>query len=344
MGLFRFMFEFGLGIEISFAQCERYYQAAAARGHALSMLRLAFLKKNGRPGLKMDQNEAKLWVSRIRALFLPGAPQWACNAPSAWDSVARTSANSDPDPLTWLWWAAAECGCLSVQCALGTCYHYGFGLACDPSKAVAWYRKSADQGHPHGQSMLGFCYSTMMGVDHDALLALHYYRQDAMQGDFKAMYNIGWCYETGAGTGINGPDFALAWVMLDKAFQCFHLAAQQDHPNSMYHVGKAFQFGRGVSTDAQTAVSWYSHAAELNEPLACMALARCAKNGYGVPYDLDCALKWVDCAIQMGVTDLHERLHEAAAALTMSIAVSKQGDYVRTLVEAGIAGPFPAAG
>ncbi|KAJ3365257.1 hypothetical protein GGF32_009762 [Allomyces javanicus] len=275
MGLVGFIYEFGLGVGVSFERCESYYQAAAARGHAVSMTRLAFLKNHGRPGINVDSNEAKAWVARTCGLFQLGAPTWACNAPSTWDSVPRMTEDGDPDPLAWLWWAAVVCECSSAQYAIGSCYSDGVGLKRDPPTVFAWYRKSADQGNLCGVGILGYCYGEAFGVDLDTQLAFQYYLQAAMQGETVAVYNVGWCYEKGTVPGVKGPDYsrAVLWYWSaakarrvpyqpDEAFKWFLLAAQQDQPDAMSRIGNAYQYGLSVSENVHEAVRWYSRAAK----------------------------------------------------------------------------------
>ncbi|KAJ3374061.1 hypothetical protein GGF31_008277 [Allomyces arbusculus] len=409
MGIVGFMLEFGLGGHPpSFERCEPYYQAAAARGHALSMTRLAFLKRYGRPAIKMDKNEANLWVVRTRALVLPGAPVWACNAPAKCDASPRMKEGSDreTDPLAWLWWAATTCGCSAAQYALGTCYHDGVGLKRDPKEAVVWYRKSAEQGEPRGQGILGFCYGEAFGVDLDAPLAIRYYLQAAMQGETVAMYNVGFCYEEG--TGMHEPNLEraymwyrhaaeagnalaanslgfmfeegrgvpqdmelavfwyrygaslgnpwaqhnLGWMyaegigvprQLDEAFKWLLVAAQQDHAGAMFRVGQAYQLGLGVRENPTEAVFWYSKSAKLRNLEACLAMAWCAEHGYGIARDPDAALEWMDAAIRAGAAADDDTVLELVVAMALRLTMSKQGARVRALVEAGVAGPCPAA-
>ncbi|KNE63858.1 hypothetical protein AMAG_08922 [Allomyces macrogynus ATCC 38327] len=391
----------------SFERCEPYYQAAATRGHALSMTRLAFLKRYGRPAIKMDKNEANLWVVRTRALVLPGAPVWACNAPAAYEASPRTKAGSgETDPLAWLWWAATTCGCSAAQYALGTCYHDGVGLKRDPKEAVVWYRKSAEQGEPRGQGILGFCYGEAFGVDLDAPLAIRYYLQAAMQGETVAMYNVGFCYEEG--TGMHEPNLEraymwyrhaaeagnalaanslgfmfeegrgvpqdmelavfwyrygaslgnpwaqhnLGWMyaegigvprQLDEAFKWLLLAAQQDHAGAMFRVGQAYQLALGVRENPTEAVYWYSRSAKLRNLDACLAMAWCAEHGYGITRDPDAALEWMDAAIRAGAAADDDTVLELVVAMALRLTMNKQAARVRALVEAGVAGPCPAA-
>ncbi|KNE71842.1 hypothetical protein AMAG_16274 [Allomyces macrogynus ATCC 38327] len=311
MGIIGFMLEFGLGgTPPSFERCEPYYQAAAARGHALSMTRLAFLKRYGRPAIKMDKNEANLWVVRTRALVFPGAPLWACNAPAKWDAKPRMKEGGmETDPLAWLWWAATTCACSAAQYALGTCYHDGVGLKRDPKEAVVWYRKSAEQGEPRGQGILGFCYGEAFGVDLDAPLAIRYYLQAAMQGETVAMYNVGFCYEEG--TGMHEPN-------LERAYMWYRHAAEAGNALAANSLGFMFEEGRGVPQDMELAVFWYRYGASLGNPWAQHNLGWMYAEGIGVPRQLDEAFKWLLLAAQQ---DHAGAMHRVGQAYQLGLGV-----------------------
>ena len=60
-------------------------------------------------------------------------------------------------------------------------------MAQDMSKAVYWYRKSAEQGDAIGQRNLGVMYYLGIGVDEDRAEALRLMRLSAAQGDETAL-------------------------------------------------------------------------------------------------------------------------------------------------------------
>ncbi|KNE63870.1 hypothetical protein AMAG_19082 [Allomyces macrogynus ATCC 38327] len=131
---------------------------------------------------------------------------------------------------------------------------------------------------------------------------------------------------------------------LDEAFAWFLSAAKQNEVGAMVLVGNAYQHGRGVCENTAEAVWWYMRAAKLRDPIACLILASCAESGYGVPRNLKCALMWMNVAIQAGAMAFDAIVFERAIDLALRLAMSKQGDHLRALVKAGVAGPFPAAG
>jgi TPR repeat protein len=210
-GVLGFCFEFGLGVPQDFIQAEKHYLAASS-GNSLSMARLAFLRKYGRPGVKIDRVEAEVWASQVLEV------DWIVRA-ATYDSCA--------------------------QYALGVCYHDGVGLAKDEKLAVYWYTKSAEQNNARGQGILGYCYGEGFGVEKSEKLAMKYYRLAAAQGETVAIYNIGYCFEDGIGVEKDVVE-AVKWYTLSaeqgNAFAqnslgyCFEdgIGVQQDFKRATY--------------------------------------------------------------------------------------------------------------
>ncbi|KAJ3328067.1 hypothetical protein HDU93_001677 [Gonapodya sp. JEL0774] len=68
--------EFGLGLEgEDFKAAEALYVSAAAQGEGLARARLAFLRKYGRPGVKIDRVEAEDWIKKVRVVG-PQSVKW----------------------------------------------------------------------------------------------------------------------------------------------------------------------------------------------------------------------------------------------------------------------------
>ena len=133
----------------------------------LAILRLAFLRKYGRPGIKIDRSESEHWESLVQQ-----------------DSNSNIAIN-------WLKRAATEGQCAASQYCLGVCFHDGIGVPRNPHVAFGWYKKSAEQGNCRGQGILGYCYGEGFGIEKDQQMALRYYHLAASQGETVAIYNIG---------------------------------------------------------------------------------------------------------------------------------------------------------
>ena len=106
-----------------------------------------------------------------------------------------------------------------TQYRLGQKYLNGEGVAQDLGKALACYRKAAEQGHAGAQADLGWIYRNGSGVAQDLVKAVQWYRKAAEQGNADAQCNLGFMYQGGKGV----PQDA------NEAIQWFQKAAEQGH-------------------------------------------------------------------------------------------------------------------
>lgn len=130
--LLAFCCEFSLGVSQDFKRCESLYISAASNSNGLAMARLAFLRRYGRPGVKIDRVEAEEWVSRVN--------------------------QQGPNAVGWLLKAAQDYDHPAANYAIGVCYHDGVGVEKSPETAVYYYRRSADANEPRGIGILAFCF------------------------------------------------------------------------------------------------------------------------------------------------------------------------------------------
>lgn len=95
----------------------------------------------------------------------------------------------------------------AAQDTMGRIYLYGKGVARDEVQALAWFRKSADQGYYDAQYMLG-----LMAEQRNEMKEAHgWYAKSAQQGFPDAEDKMGWMYLNGIGVDKN-PDTAVAWL------------------------------------------------------------------------------------------------------------------------------------
>ncbi|KAF0525726.1 HCP-like protein [Gigaspora margarita] len=212
-GVLGFCYEFGLGVEKDFKRAELHYIPAAESGNGLAQARLAFLRKYGRPCVRIDRAEAEMWQQKVK--------------------------EQGETAITWLFHAACNENHAAAQYSLGVCYHDGVGVDKSESEAFKWYKKSAEQGHPRGQGVekneymavnwyreaaaqeharaqdkLGVCLQLGIGCEKDEKTALHYFRLAAEQDHLTAMYNLANALEKGIGCEI---DFEGATHWLERA-------------------------------------------------------------------------------------------------------------------------------
>jgi TPR repeat protein len=177
--LLGFCFEFGLGTDQDFVAAENLYITAAKASNGLARARLAFLRRYGRPSIKIDRVEAEEWLALIGE-----------TGSSAIEWLVKAAQEGQPAGIIrFLNNSATYC--------LGVCYHDGIGVEKDAELAVHYYKLSASKGQPRGEGILGYCYGEGFGVEKDELKALSLYLKAAKKGESVSMYNVAHCYEEG---------------------------------------------------------------------------------------------------------------------------------------------------
>lgn len=83
--------------------------------------------------------------------------------------------------------------------ALGLMYYKGAGVKRDPKEAVAYFRRSAVQGHAGAQYNMGLMRLSGKGVKKNLCKAAHWFHLSAEQENARAQYNLGLMYARGDG-------------------------------------------------------------------------------------------------------------------------------------------------
>ena len=103
-------------------------------------------------------------------------------------------------------------------------YANGWGVPQDYARAVAWYKKAAEQGDASAQFGLGFMYFNGWGVPQDYARAIAWYKKAAEQGDASAQFGLGLMYANGWGVP---QDYAKAHMWLNLAAALGHESAME---------------------------------------------------------------------------------------------------------------------
>lgn len=195
---------------------------------------------------------------------------------------------------------------------LGENYYYGKnGYEKDYSKAVEWFRKSAEQGYAKAQNHLGVCYRFGDGVSKDYNEAVKWYRKSAEQEYVWAQFNLGVCYERGYGVSKD----------INEAVKWYRKSAEQGNADAqkwlkengyslkasaeeMYNEGEYYYFGTGdYPQDYDKAVGLYRKAAEMGHIRAQFRMGKCYEKGQGVPQDYVNAVEWYRKAAEQGYAE-----------------------------------------
>lgn len=141
---------------------------------------------------------------------------------------------------------------------LGWCYGTGNGAIQDYTKAIHWYKLSAEQGNVNAQNNLGFSYYNGNGADQDYAIAVKWYRMAAEQGHVIAQDNLGYCYQKGQGVPQNYA-VAVHW---------YKLAADQNYANGLNNLAACLFEGIGTTKNVTSAIHMYKKAAAFGNALA----------------------------------------------------------------------------
>lgn len=132
----------------------------------------------------------------------------------------------------------AKNGDSEMQWVVGNCFYNGYGVDMDYSKAVEWFKKSADQGYPGGQANLGFLYyNGIGGLKQDTQLAYEWIQKSVDQNDAR-----GWV--------ILGKYLHLVENNASEAFKCYEKSAKMGYPPAIAGMALCYIFGDGVMQNA----------------------------------------------------------------------------------------------
>lgn len=243
----------GLGVEADPKLAVSFFEQAARAEHPPAYLNLGIAYLRGM-GVEQNLETAREWLHKAADADLPAAmlylaqsyrapladppdpaeaQRWYQRAADAGESDALAylgfmaengeAGEPDADAARDYFTRAAEAGSAVAQAKLGHLYLTGDdGVAADPAKALAWFRKAADQGHPTGFMGLAYFYDSGTVVDQDPEQAHEWYQHAAEAGMVDAQLRLAY---SALGQGdLEGQTEAGAW---------FARAAAQDNPQAL---------------------------------------------------------------------------------------------------------------
>lgn len=133
---------------------------------------------------------------------------------------------------------------------LGYLYKCGIGVKRDYEKAVALYRKAAEQQYAPAFLCLGICYINGKGVPQDLKLAFKYTLKSARLGNAGAMFNMGLFYKEVK--DVKRTDYAKAVKWFIKSFK------KDANSRTALRIGELYEKGGpGLKPDLKEAEKWY---------------------------------------------------------------------------------------
>ena len=131
---------------------------------------------------------------------------------------------------------------------IGICYLCAPDIR-DVTKAIEWFRRSADLGNPGAMYELGECHEYGTGVAQDRDQALAWYRRSAELGNPTAMFEVA--------------QMSRADDNHEQAFHWFQRSADLGNPEAMERVGTCYLNGTGVAQDEELAITCFQRAIDL---------------------------------------------------------------------------------
>lgn len=171
------------------------------------------------------------------------------------------------------------------QCELA--YHY-FDQH-DYEEALTYAEKSASQNVADAAYLLGHLYEQGKGVEVDLKKAFSWYEKAAPQND-EAKINMAIFCLHGKGTEQN----------YKKAFLLFDELAKKEMTDSYNFLGYMYDNGLGTSEDEAEACHWYRKGAEADDRVAQYNLAVALWTGKGVSQNAEEALSWFHQSASQG--------------------------------------------
>ena len=143
---------------------------------------------------------------------------------------------------------AADAGSLEAMYDLSDCYYDGEGVEKNMPLAIKWITKAADAGYVKAQTALGATYfQGMEGLDQNYALSEKYLLMAANKDNTDAQAFLAYLF-------IAMEDYSKAMVWARKA-------AQMEHPQACFALGRIYDEGLGVEVNHKEGLKWYEKAA-----------------------------------------------------------------------------------
>lgn len=235
----------GDGVEKNCDEAIKYFKRAADTGHANALFALGEIYDSGEDGCYNHEESVK-WYNRAAELgdihlkYKVGAVLL--------QSKDRSTADS-ADAVRWLT-EAANAGNPKANYALALAFEDGLGVQKDKTKAIAYYKAAAENGHVDAQYHYGQFLESQDNSDKQEVF--EWYHKAATRNHVEALYRVGLAYETGEGVGKN-PAEAIKW---------YRNAAGRGQAQAQYRLGLALEIHKSFRKDAGESRHWLQKAAD----------------------------------------------------------------------------------
>lgn len=256
-------------------------------------------------------------MQRITTFFLAlimlvtvAAPAWA-NGEDLYDDQLRAFFKGDPFAAFGQVRAQALKGDAHAQFKLGALY--ALQEPRDANRAVYWWMRAAERGHPRAKEWLQILarWDGYVWQYRDPKMAAYWLGKAAEPGNYRAMLTLSQMYTDGSGV-LKDPAKAKYWLV--RAVGQLKKAAQQGDAWAQSRLGFLYLNGQGVAQDKTQAWHWFNKATEKLRAAGSKGDAEAAyrlamyyageefgPDGFQVaPADRDKEMFWLTKAAEMG--------------------------------------------
>ncbi|PKK65004.1 kinase-like protein [Rhizophagus irregularis] len=159
---------------------------------------------------------------------------------------------------------------------LGFLYYNGIIIENNIHEAFKLFSKASEDNYHIAQVYLSKCYQLGTGTEINIPLAIICLRNAIGNNSICAQLYLGNLYEEGT---------ARTNVDLKKAFYWYEKAANNGNSSALYHLGKCYQFGKGIEKNPSKAFEIYKKSAEQENINAQFLIGRCYYRGIGTDID-----------------------------------------------------------
>lgn len=178
---------------------------------------------------------------------------------------------------------------------LGILYEDGLGVAREPSRALAYYRRGALLGSQKAMFRAGLLYWLgAPGIAEDRREGRRFFEMAAAAGDTDAArYLQADTADTAATDPVLRADQLVAAGRVTDAFAELERAAKAGHVRAQTRLAWSYEAGRGVTADLAQAARWFGIAATAGDGEAMYALAVMHATGAGQVKDAGKSAQWL---------------------------------------------------
>lgn len=186
---------------------------------------------------------------------------------------------------------AAEIKFPEAQNNLGFLYKSGIGTAKNNRLAIELFKESASAGFPPAIYNVGICYEEGVGTKENLIEAVNYFRKAANLGHVQSKIHLGNLYHK------NDPTESLYW---------YRLAADKGNPEGMYNVANAHLKGRGAIFDYSVSFEYFSKAAQKDHLESTFIIGKMLIEGLGVQRNIPKGLELIKKARLKGLPEANQ--------------------------------------